>query len=290
MDNAWNLVLSKELETEQAEEVSAMFSNDDFMESRQFTLLHKATLNIISRTIVAELESTTSALDAIDATKRTPLSWAAARRDHAATRTLLDYGAKPNIVDSEKRPPLYYAIKNGDMPVVKELLSHGAKANLRDAFGGTALHIACKNQDDVRLLDAITAKAQEINIIDDDGDTPLMYAARRNHWRSAAYLISKGAALDLVNVCGDSAMAHAIFTHSHDVLRELLKAGASTSVKNNAGETIMDLALASRDPLIMEIFRSNGPPGHGNQMAEDIEDAANEMFYEAVQEQDATDV
>ena len=251
--------------------MSEIFTDDDFMESRQFTTLHKVTLNIItSRTVLSELEITTSALNSMDASKRTPLSWAVARRDYLTTGVLLDHGADPNLVDSERRPPLYYAIKNGDIPSVELMLSHGAKTDLRDAFGGTALHIACKNQDKVQLLDTIMAKTQEINMIDDDGDTPLMYAARRNNWKSVAYLISRGAALDLVNVAGDSAMGHAVFTHSHDVVRELLRAGASTDLKNNQGHTITDIALQSGDPQIMELFRVD-------------------TFYDAVQEQNTGD-
>ncbi|MCJ1280904.1 hypothetical protein MMC26_000221, partial [Xylographa opegraphella] len=267
---AWNLVLSKELVPAQIREVSEMFADDDYMESRQFTTLHKATLNIISRTVISELESTTSALNAVDANKRTPLSWAVARRDYLTTQTLLDHGADPNLADSERRPPLYHAIKNGDIPSVELMLSHGARTDLRDAFGGTALHIACKNQDNVQLLDAIMATTHEINTIDDDGDTPLMYAARRNHWRSTAHLISEGAALDLVNVGGDSATAHSIITHSYDVLRELLRAGASTDLKNSQGHTMTDLALQSGDPQIMELF-------------------AVDAFYDAVQEQSTED-
>lgn len=159
----------------------------------------------------------------------------------------MEYGANPNITDSEKRPPLYYSIRNGDLQIVELLLSHGARADLRDAFGGTALHIACKYQDKVELLASITNKAPEINNIDDDGETPLMYAARRNHWRTASYLITKGAVVDLLNVYGDSAVDHAVITDSQDVLRELMHAGGNTSSINKQIGTVIEIVKPTED-------------------------------------------
>ena len=56
-----------------------LFSNTDYIESQQFTKLHKIVLKLISTDIEQELEVSTSTINSTDSTGRTALAWASAR-------------------------------------------------------------------------------------------------------------------------------------------------------------------------------------------------------------------
>ena len=56
-----------------------LFSSTDYIESQQFTKLHKIVLKLISIDIEQELEVSTSTIDSTDSTGRTALAWASAR-------------------------------------------------------------------------------------------------------------------------------------------------------------------------------------------------------------------
>lgn len=91
----------------------------------------------------------------------------------------------PVVRDQGGRIPLHYAAADDDTTkdvLVAELLAQGQDPNDRDYAGFTPLHAAAQydRPDAVRaLLDA----GAEVNVRDDDGNTPLMYAVR-SPWTS----------------------------------------------------------------------------------------------------------
>ncbi|KAL8868382.1 MAG: hypothetical protein Q9174_005030, partial [Haloplaca sp. 1 TL-2023] len=86
-----------------------MFINTDWLQTRQFSILHKIVLRLISRSIESELDYSTRDLNALDSSGRTPVAWAAARGDVAALKTLIYYGAEVILSDSQGRSPLHHA-------------------------------------------------------------------------------------------------------------------------------------------------------------------------------------
>ncbi len=71
-----------------------------------------------------------SLVELTDEQAMTPLHWAAANRNAAAIRWLLDKSSKFDLADQKGRTPLRIAIDNKDERVITLLLNRGANANL----------------------------------------------------------------------------------------------------------------------------------------------------------------
>ena len=139
------------------------------------------------------------------------------RKDHG---TLAQASlAELNDVDLDGRTPLMHAVLEGDSETVRLLIGRGVDVNVSDrAQRWTALHFAARDQNDAvvgSLLDAGAA----IDPVDVFGNTPL--------WRS---------------VMNASSTLGAI--------QELLKHGADIHKKNRYGEAPIDVARKTgRDDL-----------------------------------------
>lgn len=70
----------------------------DFLDGREFTLLHKIVLGIALIPLAEHLNFSTSDINAKDVTGRTALHWASVRGDIQAIETLLAFGADPNVL------------------------------------------------------------------------------------------------------------------------------------------------------------------------------------------------
>jgi hypothetical protein len=105
---------------------------------------------------------------------------------------------------------LFIAVMSGDAPKVKELLSKGANVNARDENGQTPLHwAAIHGRVDVARL--LLEHGADVNARDENGQTPLRWAAIHGHV---------------------------------DVARLLLDHGADPSIRDRDGRTPLDIARA----------------------------------------------
>ena len=80
-----------------------LFFDTQFLEHGNFSDLHKLILNIRPGNLEEELRKSTAALDAVDFTGRSPLSWAAKRGEAEAVRLLLEYGADPTTATIQRQ-------------------------------------------------------------------------------------------------------------------------------------------------------------------------------------------
>lgn len=89
---------------------------------------------------------------------------------------LVEYGANVNKKTINGRSPLYLAVLyDNDESMIKLLLNKGALVNERNLEGKTALHKACENRKP-EIVQILLERGANINICDDNGDTPLKYA------------------------------------------------------------------------------------------------------------------
>ena len=72
---AWELFLSGTLSETQEYFVRKLFDDEDFLESRCFSTLHKAILGLSSLCLSSLLQSSTADIDVTDAYGRTCLVW-----------------------------------------------------------------------------------------------------------------------------------------------------------------------------------------------------------------------
>ena len=255
---AWEKVLSGSLTQDQESMVASMFTNTDYLQTRQFTILHKIVLRLIPRTLQSELDYSTRDLDAVDSSGRSCLCWAAARGDVESLNTLISYGANINLPDSQGNTPLHHA---RTVTCIDTLLNAGADIHARNRSGHTPLHTVCRGAGDLALLKRFLDAGVAIDATDNGGETALSNTAFNKHTDCALLLIRRGANLDLANGGGDAPIHMSLYCNVHTVLRELLHCGAVYTKATPSGRTILHIAAELADQITLEVLRAHGLKG-----------------------------
>ncbi|MGE0680351.1 MAG: ankyrin repeat domain-containing protein [Candidatus Binatia bacterium] len=131
---------------------------------------------------------------------------------------------------------LLHSVERGDMHVTRLLLTAGIPPNARDNQGWTPLMFAARGgRQDLALL--LIAHGAQVNAKNKTKGTALMLAAMNNHIAMAETLISKGAHINTKNSQGWTALTYASWKGHSQVVTALLNKGANTQVKDNLGWT-----------------------------------------------------
>lgn len=132
-----------------------------------------------------------------------------------AMRLLEEAGMDPNIADEQGWPLLSSAVNHDRIDVARWLLENGADVNARSRRGNTALHALAgpmdnPTEDHIRWLELLTGYGAELDAQNENGMTPLCYAALsdRQHELLVA-LIEKGADFNLGDNAGNTPLSHA---------------------------------------------------------------------------------
>lgn len=133
--------------------------------------------------------------------------------DLAMARLLVQRGANVNLADQEGTTPLLMAVHHGDEQIVEFLLSQGAICTA-DQDGRDVLHWAIKGDGNdvmalLRLLADRIGDDIDINARDRKGRTPLMRAVRAERIDVVQFLLAEGAAIDLQDRDGRTALQFA---------------------------------------------------------------------------------
>ncbi len=254
----WQKILSRTLTGDESSRMAGLFSDTDYLETRQFTILHKIVLDLIPRTLESELEFSTKDLDSVDSSGRTCASWAAARGDSETMGTLLRYGANVNICDGQGASPLHHATS---VACINLLVNSGADVNARNSFGHTPLHSICRGSGSLLLLQHLVAIGIDINLADRSGETALANATFNGHTACALYLLEIGADMDLAggpNMSGDGPVQLAVSQNMHEVLHCLLDGGVAYTRANLTGSTVLHLAARFADAGTVGILKRHG--------------------------------
>lgn len=99
---------------------------------------------------------------------------------------------------------IWIAASDGDVARVRELLASGHSPNDKDENSYTPMHAAA-SYGHLELLDVLLENGGDINITDDDGDTPLYTV---ENIATARYLVEHGAVVNRVNLEGVSPIEH----------------------------------------------------------------------------------
>ena len=255
-DVLWKSALGGEYGSNGVSIIKSMTRNvdSDFMERRQFTLLHKIVLGLSERNLREELELSTASLNQGDTQQRTPLCWAAIRNDTTAVEILLSYNANPDLVDENNRSPLSYTWGG---TVCKLLLNAGADVNIRDSsFQRTALHHLCHGPNaTVECVDLLVAAGLDVDVRDIHNEAPLLVAVFMHHTAIAERLIELGANVNLENLpSNDTAIRFAIWHNRSDIIPLLLSKGANYRSINSDGRNIAHTAATGANTSVIELL------------------------------------
>ena len=232
--------------------------NDDYLEERQFSDLHKIILNIIPNDLRKALILNGAHVDinAGDSNGMTPLMWAARRGDSGAVKALIENHADLDVCNQFLQSALLNAVRASSLACVKLLLKAGAKTAQKDRLQFGVLHytvICCNSGELVRYLIAAGA---EVNERDCYGATPLFRTTDSDYVSAARALLDNGASLQAFDIEGDSILHQAFSLRAKKVLRLLLKRGAPRTSRNLAGQSILHYAALYADLDCLEILRS----------------------------------
>ena len=263
---AWEHFLSGNLTCEEYLNVESLFSNDEYLETRNFSVLHKTLLGLLAgRTVRSELEASTAEIDTRDSSGRTCVSWAAARGDDDSLRTLLSFGAKPDIADFQGRTPLQYA-RNPE--TIATLLANGVSLNATDKSGRTALHWICRLDGQPAIVEALLNADIDINAQDNSGETAMCNATLARHNEAVALLLQHNPDLGIATSSGDTPFRFAIMWNAHEILRMFLNiptiidelVGDFVPCKHVDGAGIPHVIAqhADLDTLAILVARANG--------------------------------
>ncbi|KAK5660449.1 hypothetical protein OQA88_12994 [Cercophora sp. LCS_1] len=149
-------------------------------------------------------------VDLYDSFSRTPLSWAAANGHEVVAKLLLEKGADIEAKDNnDGQTPLFWAAANGHEAVVKLLLEEDANIEAKDDHGQTPLSwAAVKGREGVVKL--LLKEGANIEVKDgDNGGTPLLWAAVRGHKAVVKLLLEKGANIEAKDNNGQTPLSWA---------------------------------------------------------------------------------
>ena len=211
--------------------IPGLFKDKSELSGLNFSALHRAYLGIANATFEEALAATPrSAIDTVDATQRTVLSWACARGDCYTTIRLLTCGADPDQRDATGQTPLHWSTYARSSCAAGILLAAKADVDRKNRVGQTALltlgYKYLSPDCSLSFLQLFAKFGADLNSADNIGWTPLIVAASANRFTMVAYLLEHGVNVNCRSKSGVTALSLAVFNNSHQSLKLLLQSPA----------------------------------------------------------------
>lgn len=209
----------------------ALLTNKAFINSKSRvgrTALHLAAMNGYSQLCKFLIKEHNAVLDILTLRKQTPLNLAAGNGQMEVCKLLLELGANIDATDDLGQKPIHVAAQNNYSEVVKLFLEqHPQLVTATSKDGNTCAHIAAM-QGSVKVIDELMKfdRSGVINVRNKlTESTPLQLAAEGGH---------------------------------AEVVKALVRAGASTTDENKSGFTAVHLAAQNGHGQVLEVLRSSG--------------------------------
>ncbi|UKZ53087.1 hypothetical protein TrVGV298_006875 [Trichoderma virens] len=94
----------------------------------------------------------------------------------------------------------------------------------------------------------------DANLKDEDGRTPLSYAAEKSHWTVVQILVRNNADVDLKDNIGRTPLSYAAANEGPKIIRYLLQQNADINLKDNVGRTPLSYAAENGHQIEVEIL------------------------------------
>lgn len=97
--------------------------------------------------------------------------------------------------------PLMWACACNSIPeVIEKLIKHKAKIDTVDNKGRTAIHHLAENFNGHLILTPLIEAGADLNVKDDDGNTPIKLAIKEEHHETALALLKAGAKIEDLDI------------------------------------------------------------------------------------------
>ncbi|XP_069777339.1 transient receptor potential cation channel subfamily A member 1-like [Narcine bancroftii] len=141
----------------------------------------------------------------LDEGLHTPLHLALLGGNLGTIKSCIDNGAKIDLQEKDKSTALHFACLQGAFEAVKYMLSKYKGENdilhILDAINQTPLHKAA-TYDSAELVEYLIEQGSDLNMIDKESRTPLLWATSQGAWKTVKILVMRGANVKIKNRMG----------------------------------------------------------------------------------------
>lgn len=134
------------------------------------------------------------------------------------------------LCDNKGHCPLHKAAARGDHELVKMFVEHGVDIDVKIPVGVTALFLAVAG-DHIKTVQMLVKAGADIHTTNQDGATPLQWASAHGKIEMLKMLISLGAESDKSSQLMQNSLLVAVQKGQNEAQDELLKAGASRTLR-----------------------------------------------------------
>lgn len=157
--------------------------------------------------------------------------------------------ALPAAAQFSERYEFFKAVKEQDAATAIDMLAQPGQTivNARDTEGGqTALHIVTEAREPA-WINLLQKNGADMNVADDEGNTPLIIAAGSRFIDGARLLLHYGADVNMANRRGETPLIRAVQRRDFDMVELLLNQGADPDHRDSfAGYSARDYAERDR--------------------------------------------
>jgi len=235
------------------------------LEIVKMLLEHKITLDNINNALITAsisnkldivklLLNHNASPNILDENKRSPLMWASTHDNYEMVKLLFEKGGNINYINPIFNSILTNSIINYNFNIFKFLLDNKVDIYQKDYMGQNSFYVACqyqrrdmiqlfidygyKEDDEFKVILTATAKnwletlkvllknSFQINIINNKGITPLMYACKNGNYEIVKLLLDNGANFTTKDISGFNATRMALIYENPEIYKLLKERGA----------------------------------------------------------------
>ncbi len=163
---------------------------------------------------------------------------------------LLDWGGDPNARGRDGTTLLMWAAERGELRAIDLLVERGAEVNAQDDRGRSALHHGNWHFQSVSCL---IFHGADLDLVDDEGVSPLMMAAIYGNTGTVSLLLEHGA-----KIAGGELEAAAYYWPQPQLCQLLLEYGADVNDRGAGGDTALMMAIRQENPEIVRLLLARG--------------------------------
>ncbi|XP_045581767.2 uncharacterized protein G9a isoform X3 [Procambarus clarkii] len=191
---------------------------------------------------------------------QTGMHVAAAYGSLAAMHVLTLAGATIDMTDTQLMTPLMVAITKEQNSIVHYLIQAGASLMAKTQDGMTCLHLAAKCGNLIgcqHILDSGRLTRHAVNMQDEGGWTPLVWASENKFTSVVKFLLDRGGNPQLCDVEQNTALHWAAFSGSTHICSMVLDRGCSLRSMNAHGDTPLHIAARQNhiDAVVLLLSR-----------------------------------
>ena len=166
---------------------------------------------------------------------------------------LIYRGMDPNTPTEKGEPALVFAVRSGAPKTVAYLLKQPSiQIDATNMADETALMLAA-NANDLASAQLLIEAGASVNR---PNWTPLHYAASKGHTAMMRLLIENDAYVDAESPNGTTPLMMAAYYASPNAVKLMLEEGADPLLKNQDGQTALDMALVKDKKLSVQYIRA----------------------------------